>query len=150
MTGTCEIVEVAPRTLACRRKRVRWSEIGTSIHAGLDAVYAFLKSAPVKQQGQNVCVYREPDAEGIELDAGVEVSGPFEPVGSIICAATPGGRAAHVVHLGEYAALRAAYDAIETWCQQSGIARTGICWEMYGDWHDDPAQRRTDVFCQVL
>ena len=22
----------------------------------------------------------------------------------------------------------------------------GPCWEVYGDWHDDPAKRRTDMY----
>jgi hypothetical protein len=29
--------------------------------------------------------------------------------------------------------------------QQLGRAQAGVNWEVYGDWDDDPAKRRTDV-----
>ena len=32
------------------------------------------------------------------------------------------------------------------WCRANGHRMTGTCWEVYGDWFDDWAQVRTDVF----
>jgi hypothetical protein len=26
------------------------------------------------------------------------------------------------------------------------LVLAGPCWELYGEWHDDPARRRTDMY----
>jgi hypothetical protein len=49
-------------------------------------------------------------------------------------------------HLGPYNRLGEAHAAIRKWCADHGHALTGVSWEIYGHWTDDPAQLRTDVF----
>jgi hypothetical protein len=85
-------------------------------------VHAFLKTAPVAPAGHNVAIYHSPSAEGVEIEVGVQVSGPFEGTPEIWCSSTPAGRA----------------QGITAQCEPG--------WEVYGDWKDDPAQLRTDVF----
>ena len=36
--------------------------------------------------------------------------------------------------------------ALIAWCNEKGLERTSVNWEVYGDWEEDPAKRRTDVF----
>ena len=50
---------------------------------------------------------------------------------------------------GEYDALPSVYRAVFEWCAENGHAPAGVNWEVYGDWHDDPVKRRTDVYCLV-
>ena len=38
------------------------------------------------------------------------------------------------------------YAALQRWCAASGRQQTGTSWEVYGDWADDPKQRRTDIY----
>jgi hypothetical protein len=39
-----------------------------------------------------------------------------------------------------------AYAALEQWFRETGRRPAGVSWEVYGDWDDDPAKRRTDVY----
>jgi effector-binding domain-containing protein len=141
-----DIVEMPETVLASVRARVAWPELPRAIRAGLDRVWAFLRTAPVRPAGHNVCVYRAPAPDGIELEAGVQVSGPFEGAGGVACSATPSGRAAHIVHLGRYEDLGAASDALAEFCRARGAGVPVVVWEVYGDWAEDPAQLRTDVY----
>lgn len=59
---------------------------------------------------------------------------------------TPAGETAAVTHYGEYTDLAGAYAALEQWCAANGRWRAGTSWEVYGDWEEDPAKRRTDVY----
>jgi effector-binding domain-containing protein len=146
MSYEVHAIEVAPTLLASVRERVAWSQMSKAIPRLLDKVYAFLRDAPVKAQGHNVCVYLSPSAEGVELEAGVHVSGAFESTSTVQCSATPAGRAVWTVHMGEYQHLGQAYDALAHWCRAEGLGEPGLAWEVYGDWHDDPTCRRCDVY----
>jgi effector-binding domain-containing protein len=49
-------------------------------------------------------------------------------------------------NVGPYAQLGESHAAIAAWSRQNGHRLTGICWEIYGDWSDDPSKLRTDLF----
>jgi effector-binding domain-containing protein len=49
-------------------------------------------------------------------------------------------------HIGPYEQLRISHAAVIEWGRQNGYRLTGTCWEIYGDWNDDPAKLRTDIF----
>ncbi|MGH3156577.1 MAG: hypothetical protein ACRDNF_08405 [Streptosporangiaceae bacterium] len=77
---------------------------------------------------------------------------------SSFCAATIRGhvlRGAHRVeaatttHYGEYTELAGAYAALERWCTEHQRQPSGVSWEVYGDWAEYPAERRTDVYFQL-
>ena len=53
---------------------------------------------------------------------------------------------ATTAHYGEYSHMAGAYAALEQWCQDNGRRPAGVNWEVYGDWDDDPAKRRTDIY----
>jgi effector-binding domain-containing protein len=142
-----DLVDVEPTILASIRARVSWAELPATIMARLDTVYAFLKTAPVTQQGHNVCIYHGADQTGADLEAGVQVSARFDDTGGEVrCSGTPGGRAARTVHRGDYSELGQAADALIAWCREHVGVPSGPSWEVYGDWSDDPAQREVTVY----
>ena len=49
-------------------------------------------------------------------------------------------------HQGEYGGLYAANAAVSAWCRAHDRPLAGPSWEVYGHWHEDPAQLRTDVY----
>jgi hypothetical protein len=56
-----------------------------------------------------------------------------------------GARTEHnvvIYHPGE----AGAYEALDQWCAANGRRQAGVSWEVYGDWDDDPAKRRTDIY----
>ena len=96
--------------------------------------------------GHNVVVYRGGDGSMMTIDAGVEVFTDFADSGEVRRRFTPSGDMATTAHYGEYSDMAAAYKAIEQWCSENGRRPAGVNWEVYGDWDDDPAKRRTDIY----
>lgn len=111
----------------------------------LDKVYAFLEARGLAQAGHDVCVYHATTAEGCDLEVGVQVAGPFDPSDGITCTTTPSGRAATTTHLGDYTRLPMIHEALTAFCLARGHVG-GPAWDVYGDWSDDPAERRVDVY----
>jgi effector-binding domain-containing protein len=111
----------------------------------LDGVWAFLRQNDLRTDGHNVMVYRN-DVASLEFEVGVEVSRTFEPKGAVVPSRLPEGRAAHTTHVGDYAGLGDAHDAVIQWCRTHGHTLTGTRWEVYGDWDPDPEKVQTDVY----
>ena len=57
---------------------------------------------------------------------------------------------ASTVHVGPYSGLGAAHDAVIRWCQDHRRTRAGVWWEVYGDWHEDPAELETEIHYALL
>jgi effector-binding domain-containing protein len=104
----------------------------------LDQVWAFLRGggAPdgLYRGGHNVMLYRD-DAPNVEV--GVQVAGPFEPVGPVVPSSLPGGLVATATHAGPPSALAGTHQAVRAWAESNGQRATGQRWEVYGD--PDPA-----------
>ena len=139
---TYEIVTetVAARPIAAARRQVRSGEIGAAWRPALDQVWAFLRRQDgLWKGGHNTFVYHHaarPDGP-MDVDFGVEVTGPFDGEGEVVFTHTPAGDVASTLHVGPIAELAAAHDAIHAWCAASGRALGGASWEIYGDPHDD-------------
>jgi hypothetical protein len=80
------------------------------------------------------------------IEAGVEVLGDFVAAGEVRHTHTPAGAAGTTTHWSEYSDMAGAYAALERWCAANGRRPTGKSWEVYGDWAEDPQQRRTDIY----
>lgn len=100
--------------------------------------------------GRHVALYWD---DGIRLEVGVELHGPFAESGEIVRSATPAGRVASTPHFGPYGTLAAAHDAVHRWCREQGHQLAGPSWEIYGHWQSEwdanPSLIRTDV-CYLL
>jgi effector-binding domain-containing protein len=81
----------------------------------------------------------------MEIEVGVEAFTDFTEKDGVQRSATPSGEVVTTAHYGDYAAMAPAYAALERWCSTAG-RRSGPTWEVYGDWDDDPAKVRTDIY----
>ena len=145
---TVSVANAPPRPIAAVRARLRAESVPAQFARHLDHVYA-ARAAGVRLDGQNVFVYRAaPDGE-VDVEFGVGALAPFAPTGAVTFSATPGGEVAATTHVGDYAGLGRAHDAVVAWCRAHGRRLAGPRWEIYGHWSDDPAARRTDV-CYLL
>jgi effector-binding domain-containing protein len=122
----------------------------------MEEVYAWLRTAGIAPAGPKVVLYRDAresslldSEESCPIEAGVEVSGAFAGGARVVASATPEGRTAAAVHRGTYAGLPETHAAIRRWCGEAGVEIAGLCWEVYGDWSDDPERLRTEVFYLV-
>jgi effector-binding domain-containing protein len=144
VTHEVGLAEVVARPLAVARGATTRAALGPTIIRLLDLVWPVLREQGVPT-GHNVVMYLD-DLSHIE--AGVEVFGDFRPTddGVVSRSATPAGLAATAVHWGEYSEMSATYTALRRWCVENGHELAGPSWEVYGDWHADPQQLRTDIF----
>jgi effector-binding domain-containing protein len=81
----------------------------------------------------------------MDVDFGVQVIRPFKDEGEVICTETPAGEVAMTTHIGSYAGIAAAHNAIQSWRTATGRAFGTCSWEVYGDWTDDEAKLETMV-----
>jgi effector-binding domain-containing protein len=137
-----------PRPLAAVRATTTRQRLGADIVRLLDLVWPVLREQGVRTD-HNVVVYREARDGVLTVDVGVEVPSGFTASGEVAPAATPAGEAATTAHYGEYSELAGAYAALERWCAGHHRQPSGVSWEVYGDWAEDPAERRTDVYLQL-
>lgn len=120
-------------------------QLGADIVRLLDLVWPVLREQGVRT-GHNVVIYHNRADGTLRIDAGVEALTDFTDRGPVRHVSTPSGEVATVAHYGEYSAMAPAYAALYSWCAGSGRRPAGVNWEVYGDWDEDPAKRRTDVY----
>ena len=139
-------VIVTARPVAGVRAQVPRGRVAQEFRRYLDQVYAAARAGAVSLDGQNIFIYRAAAADELTVDFCVGVSAPFAAVGAVLPLETPSGVAAMTTHHGDYGRLGEANAAILAWCRANDRVRAGPSWEVYGHWHADPAQLRTDVY----
>lgn len=137
---------VAARPVAGGHAQVPRGRVAQEFGRYLDQVYAAARAGAVSLDGQNIFIYRSATAEQLTVDFCVGVTAPFAPTGAVVPLETPSGNTAMTTHHGEYGGLAEANAAILAWCRANDRMRAGPSWEVYGHWHADPAQLRTDVY----
>jgi effector-binding domain-containing protein len=135
----------SPRVLAAISATTTPQGLGADIVRLLDVVWPVLREQGVRTD-HNVVVYRGGAGGTLTVDVGVETLTSFEDRGEVRHVLTPSGEVATTAHFGEYSDMGRAYAALERWCADHSRSPAGVNWEVYGDWEEDPAKRRTDVY----
>ena len=139
---------VSAQPLASVRRRVPKGEVGRAWKPALDLVWEFLRRHEgLRSDGHNCFLYHHstPGEAEMIVDFGVQVIRPFAAAGEVVCTETPAGEVAMTTHIGSYAKLGAAHEAINSWRATSGRAFGACSWEIYGDWTEDEAKLETQV-----
>jgi len=146
---TVDLKQAASIPLAVLRRQVRASDLSRVVPECCGLVWNAVR-AQQTPAGRHVAIYWDCT---IRLEVGVELHGPFAEQGDVVRSATPAGMAASTTHLGPYAGLGAAHDAVLQWCRAGNHRLAGPSWEIYGhwqrEWDDDPSRIRTDVYYLV-
>ena len=135
----------SPRALAAVRADTTGERLAADIVRLLDLVWPVLREQGATT-GHNVVIYYPGEGGALTVDAGVEALTDFTDRGQVRHASTPSGEAATAAHYGEYSAMSRTYAALDSWCRENGRRPAGVNWEVYGDWDEDPANVRTDVY----
>ena len=154
MTSSAEppvtVQRATPRAIAAVRARLNIRHVPASFTTYLNQVYTAARNGAIQLDGQNIFVYRGgASGEDADVDFGVGVRSPFESHGAVTYCELPTGEVAAATHWGDYANLDVAHSAIIAWCRTNGREPTGVRWEVYGHWTDDPTHRRTDVYYEL-
>jgi effector-binding domain-containing protein len=149
MKCECEVVSYAPALLALTAEEMPRSQIPVRIRDMFGLVYTWVASAPVRRTGQNFAVYDQCTDQALRVRAGFPVSEAFTDTERVKCVELPPGRAARAVHVGAYGEMHRTYDALHAWCAEQGLKMSGVSWEVYGDWSDDPSKLTTEIFVRL-
>ena len=132
--------------LAVIRRQAKPADLSRLVPECCGLVWNVMRAQKVKA-GRHVALYWD---GSIRLEVGVEVQAPFSEQGEVVRSATPAGTVASTTHLGPYAGLGAAHDAVRQWCRANNHRLAGPSWEIYGhwdpEWDADPSRIRTDVY----
>ena len=143
MSHTVSVEQAASVPLAVVRRRAAQRELSRVIPAACGEVWSVLKAHHVTGAGRHVALYLD---DVFNLEIGVEITETFTGAGDVVRSATPVGPVATVAHIGPYAGLGQAHDAIHAWCKAQGRALAGPSWEIYGHISDPLQPPRTDIF----
>jgi hypothetical protein len=139
-------VIVTARPVAGVHAQVPRGRVAQAFGRRLDQVYAAARAGAVHHDGQNIFIYRGATADELIVDFCVGVTAPFTAVGAVVPLETPHGVAAMTTQYGDYRRLDEASTAILAWCRAKDRLCAGPSWEVYGHWHADPAQLRTEIY----
>ncbi|HYW69556.1 MAG TPA: GyrI-like domain-containing protein [Pyrinomonadaceae bacterium] len=139
---------VSSQPLAAVRRRVRVGEVATAWKPALDLVWEFLGRHPgLRVDGHNCFLYHHPAnrGEAMNVEFGVQVVRSFEGEGEVNFTETPAGEVAVTTHIGSYAGIGDAHNAIHRWRSETGRDFAGYSWEIYGDWTADETKLETQI-----
>jgi effector-binding domain-containing protein len=143
------VEQASPRVLAAVSTVTTLDRLSVEIPRLLDQVWPLLREQGARTE-HNVVIYHPGEAGEFTIDAGVEVLSGFTESDPVLRVETPAGEVAVTAHFGEYSALGGAYAALDQWCAASGRHSAGVNWEVYGDWDENPARLRTDVYTLLV
>jgi SAM-dependent methyltransferase len=124
---------VVPTPTAVVVAETTWADFPRMWGPMLDAVWSFIRHrAPegLYEHGHNVMLYKD-DVPNVEV--GVQVSRPFDPVGQVVPSFLPGGLVAAATHTGPVVTIGDTHAAVREWSTSEGYRPTGRHWEIYGD-----------------
>lgn len=146
--------ELAAQPVLVVRKRVRRTEIATTIGAELPRVFLSAQQRGIAISGYPITRYLETSIGLVTLETGLRVSahkGEWkvgDGEGGVVAGMLPGGPAAVTIHCGPYDQLQGAYAALEEWIAAKGFESAGAPWEAYlndpAD-HPNPRDWKTEV-----
>jgi effector-binding domain-containing protein len=84
------------------------------------------------------------------IEVGVQVTGPFDPVGQVTASALPSGLVATTTHVGPVAKIGDTHQAVREWSKANGYRLTGTRWEVYGDPDPSTGHFNVDVFWSLV
>jgi effector-binding domain-containing protein len=109
----------------------------------LDEVWTCLRAGGIDRGCRNVILYLD---QPPNVEVGLLLDRPCPLTDHVMASTLPAGTAAMTVHRGPCGDVRAAHDAVLSWCAEHGHQTSGTRWEIHGPHNDDPAQQWTEVY----
>jgi len=139
-----QIIDLEPLFGAGIEVYSKWPDLVPTIRATFDRLYKAGALAP--GHGHNFILYSDETKEGGTLLVGVLDRQPGGADPDVKAAHVPGGRVITAAHWGDYAHMRTTYDVLHAEVKAKALKRIWKSLEVYGDWSDDPAKVRTDLY----
>jgi AraC family transcriptional regulator len=157
MTYSVTRKELAPQPVLVVRRRVKRTEIASTIAQALPLVFAYAERHGIALAGLPFTRYIEMGPGLITMEPGMRIAASGESLKSadspgedaVLTATLPGGPVANTTHIGSYEGLGDAYASIQQWMEGQGLSAAGAPWECYitdPAEHPDPKDWKTEVF----
>lgn len=153
MSDDVRIIQSPRRDIAVVRTPTTFAEIPSIMRSSFEAVAAYLGPRGLIGDGPAVGSYTDMDLTTgtVTISAGFVVPRPVEGDGHVVPGELPEGEVATATHLGPYATVSEAYDAIAASVALQGreLDETTM-WEEYWSPPGTPdAETKTVVFCPL-
>ncbi len=143
--GECRIVTVERQFTAVVKAMVPMANIPDTQRSSRAKIKAALPSLGVGPVGRSCTLWRPPVDGRLDMELGMIVSRPFEPVGEVVPSALPAGRAAQFRLVGPFDGIPRAWQTLLDWCAGEKLKRANVNWEIYEDWNDDSAKQESSL-----
>ena len=147
ITGTDMSYDIVQKELEAQpvllvRRRVKRSDIGTTIGEALPHIFMYAQQHGIALNGHPLTRYVEVGPGLLTIEPAMRVVSRQAPAalaaaGDVVEDALPAGSAATTIHAGPCETLTEAYAALEKWMEQRGLRPAGAPWEHY---ITDPAE----------
>ncbi len=148
MEYTIEKKHIPETHVLVMRKRTSPDGIADTLAEVLPQVFTYATGKGVPLAGPPFCRYRDWNASGVTVEAGLPVGAPAEGAGDIVGDTIPAGTVASTIHIGPYDTLNEAYAAVEAWMKRHTLTAADDPHEVYltdPGQVPDPAQWRTEI-----
>lgn len=126
-----EIRRLKAQRAAAIRAKTTIANLGHTLGELFPEVTSAVESQGARPAGSPYARYYHYGEDGIDLEAGIAVSGEFRPTGRVAPVELPSGDAAVTVHTGHYDKLPDAYVALTEWMKNNDRSEAGAPWEVY-------------------
>ena len=144
MSVQTSIIDLEPLFGAGIEAYSKWPDVAATIRSTFDRLYKPGALAP--GHGHNFILYSDETKEGGTLLVGVLDRQPGGADPDVKAVHVPGGQVITATHWGDYGQMRTTYDVLHAEVKAKGLKRIWKSLEVYGDWSDDPAKVRTDLY----
>lgn len=143
MTGI-HIIDLEPRVGAGIEVVTPRTQLVAAIRQSFDRIYKPGALAP--GHGHNFILYHSGTPAELRMTVGVLDRAPGGGDPDVKVAHVPGGRVLTATHWGDYGQMRTTYDVLHAEVAARNLKQIWKSLEVYGDWNDDPAKVRTDLY----
>lgn len=147
MDSDVTLDHVPRRELAVVTQRTPMDRMPQVVPAALQEVAGYLAAQGLPFDGPAVAVYSDMNAGSCTVAAGFVVQQPFEGDGRVHHTVLPETDAYTLTHVGPYADVGPAYEAIQRAAVEQGRPLASLMWEEYRDPPDVPPEQTRTVIC---
>ena len=136
MSYQCELIDRSIQPVLSIRARAAVQNLPGVMGQAYGAIGEYLGRMGWQPAGAPFVAYYNMDMQNLDIEIGYPVAQKLTGQGNIQPSMVAGGKAAACLHVGPYATMPAAYQALMEWMGAKGYEGT-ICYEVY---LNDPAQ----------
>lgn len=141
MEYQCSVEERVAQPVLLVRGRSPVQELPQFLGRAYGVVGTYMDERGLQPSGPPFVAYHNMDMDDLDISAGFPVSQEVLGFGEIKAGRIGAGKYATCMYTGPYSGLRAAYDAVNRFIQEKGLAPSGLVYEFYfGDPNETPPE----------